>query len=136
MTDDLGDFIIRRADGLFAYQLAVVIDDNFQGVTHIVRGADLLDSTARQIALQKALGYKTPIYMHLPIAISADGKKLSKRNSADPVHRQNPSYGLTRALQFLGQKPPAGISLDQLWGWAFEHWNRDLIPREKTIIAG
>jgi glutamyl-Q tRNA(Asp) synthetase len=135
VTDILGDFIIRRADGLFAYQLAVVIDDNFQGITQIVRGADLLDSTARQIALQRALGYKTPGYMHLPVAISADGKKLSKRNFADPVHRQDPSYAVVRALKFLGQNPPTGISMDELWAWAIEHWNRELIPRKKTIFS-
>lgn len=133
VSDTVGDFIIRRADGFFAYQLAVVIDDNFQGVTQVVRGADLLGSTARQIALQNALGYETPEYMHLPVAISADGKKLSKRYSADPVHRQDPTCAVTRALQFLGQNPPSGFSLDELWAWALEHWDRDLIPRKKTI---
>ena len=129
-----GDFVIRRADGLFAYQLAVVVDDHFQGVTQVVRGADLLDSTLRQIILQKAMGFKSPEYMHLPVALSGDGKKLGKRFSADPVIHQDPAYAVSRALEFLGQKPPAGLSLDNLWDWALTHWNSDLIPRSHAIL--
>ena len=129
-----GDFIIRRADGLFAYQLAVVVDDDFQGVTQVVRGADLLDSTSRQICLQKALGLVSPDYMHLPVVISADGKKLSKRIQADPVKHQDPASAVEQALKFLGQNPPPGLSLNGLWEWALEHWNIDLIPRAKTIL--
>jgi glutamyl-Q tRNA(Asp) synthetase len=128
-----GDFIIRRADGLFAYQLAVVVDDAFQGVTQVVRGTDLLDSTSRQICLQKALGLTSPEYVHLPLALSADGEKLSKRVQADPVYNQNPSSAVGLALGFLGQKPPAGLSLEVLWGWALEHYNSDLIPRRNAI---
>jgi glutamyl-Q tRNA(Asp) synthetase len=131
-----GDFIIRRADGLFAYQLAVVVDDDFQGVTKIVRGADLLDSTNRQICLQKALGFAVPDYMHLPVAASIDGKKRSKRTQTDPVKHQNPAYAVEQALLFLGQNPPTGSSLDVLWAWALEHWNNALIPRRKAILAG
>ncbi len=131
-----GDFIIHRADGMFAYQLAVVVDDDFQGVTQIVRGADLLDSTNRQICLQKALGFAIPDYMHLPVALSVDGKKLSKRIQTDPVKHQDPAYAIEQALLFLGQKPPTGSSLDVLWAWAFEHWNSALIPRRKAILAG
>ena len=129
-----GDFIIRRADGLFAYQLAVVVDDDFQGVTQVVRGADLLDSTGRQICLQKALGLVSPDYMHLPVVISADGKKLSKRIQADPVKDREPASALGQALKFLGQNPPSGLSLNGLWEWALEHWNIDLIPRTRTIL--
>ena len=129
-----GDFIIQRADGLFAYQLAVVVDDDYQAVNQVVRGADLLDSTSRQICLQKALGVESPDYMHLPVAVSADGKKLGKRFQTDPVKHQNPAYAVTQALHFLGQKPPRGLSLDSLWGWALEHWNRNLIPRSKAIL--
>ena len=129
-----GDFIIRRADGLLAYQLAVVVDDDFQGVTQVVRGADLLDSTSRQICLQKALGLATPDYMHLPVVISADGKKLSKRIQADPVKDQEPASAVEQALKFLGQNPPSGLSLNGLWEWALEHWNTELIPRAKTIL--
>jgi glutamyl-Q tRNA(Asp) synthetase len=129
-----GDFIIHRADGLFAYQLAVVVDDDFQGVTQVVRGADLLDSTPRQICLQKALGFVAPDYLHLPVAISTDGKKLSKRLQTDPVTNQDPAHALRHVLHFLGQNPPTGFPLGKLWDWAFKHWNRDLIPRQRTIL--
>ncbi len=130
-----GDFVIHRADGLYAYQLAVVIDDHFQDVTQIVRGADLLDSTCRQIFLQKALGMVTPEYMHLPVATSTDGKKLSKRNQADPVNHQDPAFAVHQALCFLGQSPPTELSLDALWLWALEYWDNSLIPRQKEIIS-
>lgn len=130
-----GDFIIQRSDGLFAYQLAVVLDDAYQGVTQVVRGADLLDSTHWQIYLQKALGLVTPEYMHLPIVLSDDGKKLSKQLQADPVRHQEPCYAVEQAMHFLGQQPPAGLSLDSLWRWALEHWNSDLIPRQKAISS-
>ena len=130
-----GDFVIRRADGLFAYQLAVVVDDHFQGVTQVVRGADLLDSTNRQICLQKALGFVTPDYMHLPVVISADGKKLSKRNRTDPVKSQEPASALEQALEFLGQGPPPGLSLNDLWKWALEHWKIDQVPRVRDNLV-
>ena len=129
-----GDFIIRRADGLFAYQLAVVVDDQFQGITQVVRGADLLDSTTRQICLQKALGFKTPEYIHLPVVLSDDGKKLGKRFQADPVKHQDPAHAVELALRFLGQNPPTDLSLDGLWQWALVHWNSELIPRRKAIL--
>ena len=128
-----GDFIIHRADGLFAYQLAVVVDDDFQGITQVVRGADLLDSTSRQICLQKALGFVSPDYMHLPVALSDDGKKLSKRAKTDPLELQEPSTAVRQALHFLGQNPPTGLPLDELWAWALEHWNRYLIPRRHKV---
>lgn len=129
-----GDFVIRRADGLVAYQLAVVVDDGYQGVTQIVRGADLLDSTGRQIALQRALGLPTPSYLHLPVAVSADGKKLSKRARTDPVKDREPSLAVTQALRFLGQKPPLNLSLPELWEWAIEHWDNSLIPPVRTRL--
>lgn len=133
-ANSCGDFIIKRADGLFSYQLAVVVDDSFQAVTQVVRGADLLDSSCRQIALQRALGIEQPDYMHLPVAVSSDGKKLSKRYQADPVRHQDPVYGVRQALYFLGQKPPADLNLEELWIWALEHWDSSLIPRQKEII--
>ena len=129
-----GDFVIRRADGLFAYQLAVIVDDHYQGVTQVVRGADLLDSTNRQICLQKALGFVTPDYMHLPVVISADGKKLSKRSRTDPVKLQEPAFAVEQALEFLGQGPPSGLSLNDLWKWALEHWKSDQIPRVRVSL--
>lgn len=130
-----GDFVIQRADGLYAYQLAVVVDDDFQGITQVVRGADLLDSTYRQIFLQKALGFVTPDYMHLPVALSLDGKKLGKRIKTDPLKNQDPAIAVGQALRFLGQNPPPGLSLDDLWAWALKHWNNNLIPRRQEILA-
>ena len=129
----VGDFIIHRADGLYAYQLAVVIDDDCQGITQVVRGADLLDSTIRQLALQKALGLASPAYMHLPLALTIDGKKMGKRLQTDPVKNQQPAYAITQALTFLGQQPPQGLSLGGLWDWALENWNSTLIPRQNAI---
>ena len=134
LTDTIGDFIIHRADGLFAYQLAVVVDDHFQDVTQVVRGADLLDSTNRQICLQTALGLDTPEYMHLPVALSADGKKLSKCTRADPVKHDDPAYAIGLALDFLGQQPPAGLLPGALLEWALDNWNSDLIPRSRAIL--
>ena len=136
LADPGGDFVIRRADGFYAYQLAVVVDDHYQGVTQVVRGADLLDSTARQISLQRALGLPTPEYMHLPVAVSADGKKLSKRSRTDPVKHREPALAVSEALQFLGQQPPPRMSLAGLWEWAIEHWDNALIPHVMTRLAG
>jgi glutamyl-Q tRNA(Asp) synthetase len=100
---DVGDFVLRRADGPWAYQLAVVVDDAAQGITDIVRGADLLDSTARQILLQRALGLPTPRYAHLPLVVDADGRKLSKSLSALPVDDADPVPALRAAWRLLGQ---------------------------------
>jgi len=132
-ADSGGDFIIKRADGLFAYQLAVVVDDEFQGITQVVRGADLLDSTSRQIYLQKALGFNSPEYMHLPVVVSADGKKLSKRIGTDPVKHQDPTLAISQALRFLGQRPPQDLALVDLWQWARENWNRDHVPHTREM---
>ena len=101
----VGDFVLRRADGYWAYQLAVVVDDAEQGITHVVRGADLLDSTPRQILLQRALGLPTPRYAHLPLVLGPDGRKLSKSDAAQPVDRDNPLPTLRAAWQRLGQDP-------------------------------
>ncbi len=102
LEDNPGDFVIRRADGLFAYQLAVVADDAFQGITDIVRGEDLLDNTPRQIALQKALGFSTPRYMHLPLVRNGTGEKLSKQTKAAPLDTEKPLYELERVWRALG----------------------------------
>ena len=101
----VGDFVIKRADGLFAYQLAVVVDDGIQGVTNIVRGADLLYSTPRQIYLQRLLGLTTPHYFHLPVVLNSAGEKLSKQTLAKPIDKNNVSKTLIDALEFLGQAP-------------------------------
>ena len=115
---DVGDFVLFRADGLWAYQLAVVVDDAAQGVSHVVRGADLLDSTARQILLQQALGLPTPGYAHLPLRLDADGRKLSKSDAAHPVDPADPLPALRDAWAALGQAAvhdtPAGNVEDWL----------------------
>jgi glutamyl-Q tRNA(Asp) synthetase len=129
---DAGDFILRRADGLFAYQLAVVVDDAAAGITHIVRGADLLASTARQIFLQQCLGLQTPVYAHLPVAVNTAGEKLSKQTRAAPVDGAHPGPALFAALEFLGQRPPpelSGATLSELWAWAQAHWQLTRVPR-------
>jgi glutamyl-Q tRNA(Asp) synthetase len=129
---ECGDFVIWRADNLPAYQLAVVVDDAFQGVTEVVRGADLLDSTCRQIFLQRLLGLPSPAYVHLPIA-SRNGKKLGKRLDSDPISLQKPVIAVSEALKFLNHPPPAGLELEALWEWALEHWDIKQVPREKEI---
>lgn len=121
----VGDFVIRRRDGFFAYQLAVVVDDAAQGITHVVRGADLLDSTPRQILLQRALGLPTPRYAHVPLATDCNGVKLSKSAGAAAINLERPGAELWRVLRFLGQNPPPELLESQLtaiWTWAFEHW--------------
>jgi glutamyl-Q tRNA(Asp) synthetase len=122
---DIGDFVLKRADGLFTYQLAVVVDDAEQGITHVVRGADLLNSTPRQIYLQNLLAMKTPNYAHVPVACNSAGEKLSKQTLAQPLNAKNASVELFKALHFLGQDPPAEIknaTLDEMWRWAKENW--------------
>ncbi len=121
-SQQCGDMVIRRADGLFAYQLVVVVDDADQGVTDVVRGADLLTSTGRQILLQRALGYVQPRYMHIPLLMGADGYKLSKQNGAEEIPwHQDPAGCLNQALQFLGLKPQPG-KVSQILESATEIW--------------
>lgn len=136
LSHDIGDFVIKRGDGLFAYQLAVVIDDEEQGITDIVRGSDLLDSTPRQIWLQQQLGYPTPTYLHLPIAVNAAGEKLSKQTCARAIDDNDPRPSLIKALNFLGQQAPEELrdnTLDDLWKWAIEHWAVEKIPVMRQI---
>lgn len=130
LNRDVGDFVLRRADGAFAYQLAVVVDDAEQAITHVVRGADLLNSTPRQIYLQRLLGYATPAYMHLPIVTNLRGEKLSKQTLAAPVAQFNVLFQLMAALRFLGQDPPDELqacSLDTFWHWAIANWKPENI---------
>lgn len=129
---DVGDFVLLRADGLFAYQLAVVVDDAWQEITDVVRGADLLASTPRQIFLQQCLGLPTPRYAHLPVVLNAAGEKLSKQTLAGPVGAARPVPQLYSALRFLGQAPPeelAGCALEEFWAWAIAHWSLARVPR-------
>ena len=105
VAQDIGDFVLRRADGLWAYQLAVVVDDGLQGITDVVRGEDLADNTARQIVLQKALGLPTPRYLHTPLVLGPQGEKLSKQNGATALELANPLLALNAAAQTLGLPP-------------------------------
>jgi glutamyl-Q tRNA(Asp) synthetase len=126
LASETGDFVVRRADGLFAYQLAVVVDDAFQHVSHVVRGADLLASTPRQIYLQQLLELPTPHYMHLPVAVNEAGEKLSKQTHAAPVNKDNPSPALWHALGFLRQLPPRELQTEKpetILEWALQHWH-------------
>ena len=114
----VGDFVLRRADGLWAYQLAVVVDDAAQGVTHVVRGEDLADNTPRQILLQRALGLPTPLYLHTPLVLAADGEKLSKQNGAEAVDTRAPLQALNAAAAPLGLPPaPTGDVRGALAFW-------------------
>ncbi len=135
---DVGDFVLLRADGLFAYQLAVVVDDAEAGVSEVVRGADLLDSTARQIVVQRLLGYPTPAYAHLPVATNAAGEKLSKQTLARSIENQEPAGVLVDALDFLGQGPPGGLAesgLAAVWQWALANWSMQRVPRQRLAPA-
>ena len=132
LSRSCGDFVIWRADDMPAYQLAVVIDDALQAVTEVVRGADLLDSTARQIFLQRTLMLNTPDYIHLPVA-TTNGQKLSKRFRSDPLSRQDPARTIRLALEFLGHRPSKQMGLDELWAWAIEHWDIRRVPAKKVI---
>lgn len=135
---EVGDFVLLRADGFYAYQLAVVVDDAEQGVTHIVRGADIIDSTPRQIYLQRLLGYSTPSYLHLPVAVNAQGEKLSKQTLAPALNVLDPLSQLVRVLRFLGQDPPlelAGAHLTDFWSWAVKNWVARKIPPRRMQLA-
>ena len=135
---DVGDFVLRRADGLFAYQLAVTVDDQFQGISSIVRGADLLASTPRQIWLQRCLGYATPAYAHLPVAANAAGEKLSKQTRAAPLCTERAAAELVQALRFLGQPVPAELAraaVGEVWRWARANWSFAAIPRLPAIVV-
>jgi len=133
---EVGDFIIRRRDGFVAYQLAVVIDDAWQGVTHIVRGADLLDSTPRQLYLQQVLGLAQPSYLHVPLIIQPDGHKLGKSYRSPPLQPAAATPLLLRALRALGQ--PTATELDDalpadILRWATPRWDAALIPHSRTL---
>ena len=143
LANEVGDFVLLRAEGCFAYQLAVVADDAEQGITHVVRGADLLDSTPRQILLQRLLGLSTPLYAHLPVAVNAAGEKLSKQTRAAPLSIATPQSvvrALWNALIFLGQLPPTELrqaGLPELWQWALAHWSLAQVPRQHSLpVAG
>lgn len=129
---EVGDFVIKRKDGLFAYQLAVVVDDGFQGVTHIVRGFDLLDSTPRQIYLQELLSLPPPSYAHIPILVDDAGQKLSKQQFAEPIDTAKGNELIFSALQLLNQQPDSALaakSVNEQLAWAIKHWDIQAVPK-------
>lgn len=133
---DVGDFVIRRRDGLYAYQLAVSVDDGDASITHVVRGADLLDNTPRQLYLMQLLGLEEPVYAHVPVLLGPDGAKLSKQTGAGAIEAHAPVENLWLALALLGQSPPQsflGAPPKELLGWATMHWRIDDVPRATAI---
>ena len=138
LREQTGDFVVRRADRLVAYQLAVVVDDADQGITHVVRGADLLDSTPRQVYLQQLLGHPRPDYTHLPVAANLAGEKLSKQTRARHIETDDPVATLCDALDFLHQPlpdDPRQAGLDELWQWAIANWTPAAIPGRRSLPA-
>lgn len=136
LASAVGDFVIRRADAVVAYQLAVVVDDAAQGVTHVVRGSDLLDSTPRQIHLQRLLGLATPVYGHIPVVVDRQGRKLSKQTGARALADDQPGPALVAALACLGQSPPsrlAAATVTDILAWAAEHWSLQRLPARREI---
>jgi len=132
----VGDFIIKRKDGLFAYQLAVVVDDDFQNVNQIVRGFDLLDSTPRQLALYDALRIEEPGYLHIPILVDKSGDKLSKQAHARPIGIEDPMHQLRSALEALGQDPHTGVdTVADLLERAAKAWQTSRIPQDEERPA-
>ena len=145
LETEIGDFVLYRAEGVFAYQLAVVVDDAAQGITDVVRGADLLASTPRQIYLQRLLGFPTPRYGHVAVAVNAQGEKLSKQTHAPAIDAAAPLPALLAALRFLGQEPPRALSdlcearsdtaLSSLWQWAIANWRIERVPRRRAVTG-
>lgn len=138
LNTECGDFVIKRRDGLFAYQLAVVADDALQGITEVVRGTDLLDSTPRQIYLQQQLGYAQPDYLHLPLVIDENQQKLGKSTGGTALDKSQPVKSLFAALEHLGQQPPSELEtaeLNSLWQWAIKHWNIYNIPKQNQALT-
>jgi glutamyl-Q tRNA(Asp) synthetase len=132
----MGDAILRRRDGFVAYVLAVVVDDAAQGVTHVVRGADLLTDTPRQIYLQRSLALPTPRYAHVPVLVESDGSKLAKSRRSVPARESEPQNQLLKVLQWLELEPPSaleGAPVGELWGWAHAHWASNR-PRERPLL--
>jgi glutamyl-Q tRNA(Asp) synthetase len=131
------DFIVLRKDGLFAYQLAVVVDDIYQGITHVIRGCDLLEPTARQLSFYQILQHNAPKFGHFPLAVTPQGFKLSKQNNAPEIDQKNPVPSLFAALKFLGQQPPEQlqqVDVTELLTWAIAHWSITQVPKSREIV--
>lgn len=136
LESESGDFVIKRRDGLIAYHLAVVVDDHLQSISEVVRGIDLIDSTPRQIHLQRQLGFATPEYLHIPVAINSTGQKLSKLTGAKAIPNKAVRPILVAALTALEQQTPSGLEqapLDEIWAWAIEHWNLSPLTGLTTV---
>ena len=136
LATEVGDFVVYRSDGMFSYHLACVVDDALLGISDVVRGADLIDSTPRQILLQRLLGLESPRYLHLPVAVNADGEKLSKQTRAAPVDPARAPQIIYQALRFLGQDPPSELARwnpHQALQWASDHWLRQNLPAQREI---
>lgn len=136
LESESGDFIIKRRDGLIAYHLAVVADDFDQGITEVVRGIDLLDSTPRHIHLQRVLGFTTPDYLHIPVVENAEGQKLSKLTGARGIPSDETSATLVSALHALKQHPPVDLareSISEIWAWALANWHTGVLRDVKSI---
>lgn len=139
LGQDVGDFVLLRADGQYAYQLAVVVDDAAQEINSVVRGVDLLDSTARQMWLQRCLGLPEHCYAHLPVVVNAAGEKLSKQTKAVAVDPAEGMAPLLKAMLFLGQDGfpgAAGGSLREFWNWAFTAWDLNRVPAVRAVFPG
>lgn len=137
LESDCGDFIIKRRDGFFAYQLVVVIDDAEQGITNIVRGADLLDATPQQIYLQHCFGLEQPEYTHVPVAMQQAGQKLSKSHRALAIDPKQNTRQLYQVMDFLSQTPPTELetaSLEEFWYWAIQNWDTSKIVSRREIV--
>ena len=138
LESESGDFVIRRRDGLIAYQLAVVVDDHLEGISEVVRGIDLIDSTPRQIWLQRLLGYRTPRYFHIPVVAHANGDKLSKLTGAPGIDSHDVPNTLVAALKALRQGPPEELrdaTVENIWLWAMANWRIDTLHGIKSISA-
>ena len=136
LESESGDFVIRRRDNLIAYHVAVVVDDALQGISHVVRGVDLLESTPRQIYLQRLLGYPTPQYAHIPVVVNREGQKLSKTTGAGGIRLDRISPVLCAALRALGQSVPpdlASAGQSEVWAWATGCWTLDPVVNRRTI---
>lgn len=144
LVKEVGDFVIKRKDGLYAYQLATVVDDELDGITEVARGCDLLDNTPRQIALGNALGFSQPAYLHVPIAVNDSGQKLSKQTGAAALQSSEVINNLLRVWQFLGQAQVfdstkynnTSQGIREFWNTAKQHWSIERIPRVSTLTAG
>ena len=139
LDKEVGDFVIKRKDGLYAYQLAVVVDDAFQDITHVVRGIDLMNSTPRQIYLQRLLGLNEPAYVHIPVIVNDQGQKLSKQHMASPIDtgsKEKISYLLFSSMNYLGLAPEPALIMESpgdILAWGIAHWSVDNLLNQSEL---